>query len=150
MSIKILEKFPKEILLMDIVDVKYCVMSRERGDIDSISRQIWEGSRSIFRGIMRWGFLSDIFDSSSCDGIKDIIHEWDRKGIETLIFYIPTPTIQEIKKKLGGKVNPRDIVDRIEGDIIANSNNAIANLYVCSLEDRNMYPSFLTAQKYFL
>jgi hypothetical protein len=134
-DIEIFKNFPQEMMLMDIIDIRHCILEEVNGDIESISKQVWEGSRSIFSGLMKWGFLGSIFNNSDCDGIKDILHNWDKENMQTLIFYIPNITIQEIRRKLGGRVNPKIIIDKIENGIAIESKRYIPELYICNLRD---------------
>ena len=124
---------PKEILLVDAVDIEECLVIDKRTTAGSVAQQIWEGSNSIFNHLPN--FLKDIFGFDGVNGVKDILNEFIEQDIRTAIFYIPKSTTKEIRKRLN-KVRSDVVYETIERYILTQSRD-IDNLIVYNLDDED-------------
>ena len=135
---KVFEDFPKEILFLDEIDISGCVLEDNKTTIDVIIKQIWEGSRSIIDILKKIGGLVDAdIANNQCYGVKDILIDWKKQGIETFIFYTPKATAKEIRTKLSKKVNTKTILEKIEGYIATQCKRNSPDIAIYNLDNRN-------------
>jgi len=130
--------FPEEILFLDEIDVSNCILSDNQTTIDMILKQIWEGSRSLIdklKSIGSW-FDSEL-DDAQCNGVKDILMDWNKNNIKTFIFYIPRSTTKTIRKKLVKKMNTKSITEKIENYLMTQSKRNVKSMLVYNLDDRH-------------
>jgi hypothetical protein len=117
---------PEELFFIDSIEMEGCVFSGKEKELSKISKQIWEGSHSIF---------SFIFGNKQCLGIKDIINEWMEVGTQTIIFYTPKQTLQEIRQQLITPIGTQLIATEIENFITSKIHNNVKNMTVYSLNN---------------
>ena len=117
---------PEELFFIDSIEMEGCVFTGKGKELKKLSKQIWEGSHSIF---------SFIFGNKQCVGVKDILNEWMDVGTQTIIFYIPKQTLQEIRQELINTTGTQLIASEIENYITAKIHNNLPNMTVYSLNN---------------
>ena len=117
---------PEELFFIDSIEMEGCVFTGKEKELNKLSKQIWEGSHSIF---------SFIFGNKQCVGIKDILNEWMDAGTQTIVFYIPKQTLQEIRKQLIDSIGTQLIASEIENYIVSKIHNNLPNVTVYSLNN---------------
>jgi len=117
---------PEELFFIESIEMEGCVFTGKEKELSKISKQIWEGSHSIF---------SFIFGNKQCVGIKDILAEWIELGTQTIIFYIPKQTLQEIRQQLINSMGTQLIATEIENYLISKIHNNLPDISVYSLNN---------------
>ncbi len=117
-------EFPENILFIDTLDVNGCILDDRKRDIDYIAKNIWEGSRNIF---------SFLFGGDECYGIKDILDDWLKEGIVSVIFYIPRESAKEIRDNLIKKMRTHTLSEKIEHFIESQIRENIPNFDIYNL-----------------
>ncbi len=134
----VFEDFTEEILFLDEIDVGSCILSDNKTTIDTILRQIWDGSRSLIDKLIEMGrWFDDELEGNQCGGVKDILNDWNQNGIKTFIIYIPRSTAKTIRKKLSKKISTKIIVEKIESYLSSQSRRNVKDMVVYSLDDEN-------------
>jgi len=119
-------ELPEELFFIESIEMEGCVFRGKENTIPTISKQIWEGSHSIF---------SFIFRNKQCVGVKDILDEWMNLGTKSILFYIPTATLQEIRYHVGNNKGTQFIANEIEKYLLSKIHKNLPNTSVFSLND---------------
>ncbi len=117
-------EFPERVLFIDALDISGCILDKNREDINEVAQQIWEGSHNIF---------SFIFGNDGCDGVKDILNDWLKEDIQSIIFYIPRTTAKSIRTILNKKMRTNSIIEKIEYYLESKIKKNIPNFSVFNL-----------------
>ncbi len=96
---------PEELLFIESIEMEGCIFTGREKKITTLCNQLWQGNHSIF---------SFIFRNRECSGVKDILNDWLSADIQTIIFYIPKNTLQEIRQELVGRISTATINKEIE------------------------------------
>ena len=135
---EVFESFPKEILFLDEIDIGSCILEDNKTTIDVITKQIWEGSKSIIDFLKKIGSLIDNdIGNNQCNGIKDILMDWEKQGIQTFIFYTPRATRKAIRSKLSKKVKTNIISEKIESYITTQCKRNSLNMTIYNLDNED-------------
>jgi hypothetical protein len=134
----VFEDFTEEILFLDEIDVGNCILSDNKTTMDTILRQIWDGSRSLIDKLILMGrWFDDELEGNQCGGVKDILNDWNKNNIKTFIIYVPRSTAKTIRKKLSKKISTKIIAGKIESYLSSQSRRNVKDMAVYSLDDEN-------------
>ena len=117
---------PEALFFIESIEMEGCVFKGREREITTISKQIWEGSHSIF---------SFIFGNKQCVGVKDIINEWIGLGTQSILFYVPKTTLQEIRQHLSKDKGTQFIANEIENYLVSKIHKNLPNAFVFSLNN---------------
>ena len=104
----VFEDFTEEILFLDEIDVGSCILSDNKTTIDTILRQIWDGSRSLIDKLIEMGrWFDDELEGNQCGGVKDILNDWNQNGIKTLLSIFQGQQPKQYEKSSQKKLAPK-------------------------------------------